>query len=560
MGNRVLESGDIQERLAVRKRPWAVWGEPQRVDRRTVLDDAIRVANMHKRAGYYDARVREIRFRERRGFIDVIFVIDEGEPVLISKLAEIMYPDAGPGELDVLAEQSPLEPGDVFSSSNYLGTQRRLRSFLRNRGYYASEVTPEAWVNPRLYSAEVTYTVFDGPRVRFGSVTVEGLRQVAPEIVERELQWREGDWYSERAVDETIDRLHGLNLFRFIRIEPQPFDPQTQELPLMVSASEAPPQVFRAGVGYGTEDGVRLQARYEHFNFLGDARRFSAIARTSFLLQNLELSLLQPYIFGTRSSASMAAEYRRERILDAFSYERYTLTPRLNRRFSRQTMGFVGYLLEYNRTFDVEVGVPLVEQRAVDPGLLSGVVAGLERDTTDSAMTPRSGNIARARGLYAGTVLGGLFDFYSLQGETWQYFNPFRRWVYVAKLELGVADPFGDSRVPLYERFYAGGDDSVRGYRRDRLGPAIGGHTLVEMAHEIRYRFPGGHWAALFADMGMISTRPYTWESDEVRWGVGPGYRIETLLGLVRADVGFPLQPRVDEPNWRFHLSIGQTF
>ena len=559
-GNRELEAGEMLERMSVRRRPWLVWGEPQSVDRRTLLDDAVRVENMYKRAGYYHARVVEIRLRERNGFVDITFAVDEDEPVRISKVADILYPDADPDELEALARRNPLVPDDVFSASNYLGTQRRLRSYLRNSGYYASEVTPEAWVDPAAYSAEVTYTVYDGPRVRFGEVRIEETRRVDPDIIRRELLWEEGEWYSEELVERTIDELHGLNLFRLIRIEPGEFDPQTRTLPQVISASEAPPQMFRAGVGYGTEDGVRLQARYEHFNFLGDARRFSAIARTSFLLQNLELSLVQPYIFGTRSAASLTAEYRRERILDAFSYERYTLTPRLNRRLSRRTQGFVGYMLEYNRAFDVLVGVPLVEQRAVDPGLLSGLVAGIERNTTDSPLTPRSGNVSRARGLFAGTVLGGRFDFYNLLGETRQYFNPFRRWVYVTRLEAGVADPFGDSRVPLYERFYSGGDDSVRGYRRDRLGPAIGGHTLVEMGHEARYRFPGGHWAAVFVDMGMVSTEPYNWDSGEVRWGIGPGYRIETILGLVRADIGIPLQPRVDEPNWRFHLSIGQTF
>jgi translocation and assembly module TamA len=63
-----------------------------------------------------------------------------------------------------------------------------------------------------------------------------------------------------------------------------------------------------------------------------------------------------------------------------------------------------------------------------------------------------------------------------------------------------------------------------------------------------------------FVDVGMVGLRPYSWEPNQVRWGVGPGLRALTILGLARADLGIPLQPRVGEPAWRLHLSIGQAF
>jgi translocation and assembly module TamA len=168
--------------------------------------------------------------------------------------------------------------------------------------------------------------------------------------------------------------------------------------------------------------------------------------------------------------------------------------------------------------------------------------------------------VSRATWLEAGRVLGGGFSFYKGTLESRQYVSPWPRLVVELRGLAGVAEPYTGSRVPLYEKFYAGGTGSVRGYRQDRLGPQIGGRTLVEANTEVRRRVFGGFWVAGFADMGMVDLESYHWSPNQVRWGAGPGVRARTVVGLVRADVGIPLNPRLGEPSWRLHLSIGQAF
>ncbi len=555
-----LDRDDLLERMAVEPRPWSVWSEPEEVDLRTVQDDIRRVENVYRRAGYYQARVERVEVEERpEGFVDLYFSVYEGEPLRVSRTVDLQYPEQTTPAVGLRAVNT-LDRGDVFSEDNYFAAAERMREFLQNVGYYAAAVTPEAWLDPDAYSVSVTYVVFDGPRVRFGPIAVEGLQSVDESLVRRELEFQTGQWYQRRRVEATIDDLMGLNLFRSVRIEPRYPSAVSDPMPMVIRVIEGSAQNVRLGAGYGTEDQIRAQAIYQHYNLLGGGRRLRAALRVSAILQTADVTFVQPHVLSKYNLFSLSAGYRREERLDAYSFERFTLTPRMNRRINRRLTVFAGYLLEYNFAFDLLAPIPLEERRIVEPGLLSGPVLGAEWNSTDSLLFPTEGNVTRALFFYAGRWFGGEFDFYRWTLESRQYLQPARRWVTTLRIRVGSAEAVGSSRVPIYEKFYSGGDASIRGYRRDRLGPAIGGLTLVEGSLEARRRFRPQWWIAAFVDAGMVSLSPYDWAENQLRWGVGPGVLYESLVGLIHVYLGVPLQPRVDEPTWRLHLSIGQAF
>jgi outer membrane protein insertion porin family len=561
-GNSVLDDDTLLERMAIVPHPWLAWGDARPLLAEQLRNDAVRVANMYKRMGYYNARVERIELADRDPYATVIFVIREGDPMPVEGDAEVVFldPPLPPEIAEGVTAASQLLDGDLFSENNYLATQRFMRGHLRNAGFYAATVTPQAWVFPERYAANVTYFVDSGARVRFGTTEIVGAETLDPHLIRRELRWKEDTWFQENQVEATLGHLYGLNLFRTVQIAPAYPDRPTDPMPMVITVTEAPHQTLRLGFGYGTEDQFRVQAIYSHFNLLGGGRQFRATLRLSAILQQFETRILQPHVFSPDNSVSILSGYRRERRIEAFSFERYTLTPRFNRRFTPRLSGFVGYLIEWNEAFDVGEGVPIENRESADPGLLSGAVAGAEWNNVDNLLRPTHGNVTRINLLHAGLALGGRFDFYRWLIDSQQFIRPYRRWVIVLRVRAGVAEPYGDSRVPLYEKFFAGGDDSIRGYRRDKLGPAIGGLSLFEGSTEVRRRVGRAFWVAAFTDMGMVGLDSYSWESNQVRYGVGPGIRFDTLVGLIRVDLGIPLNPRVGEPNWRAHLSIGQAF
>lgn len=561
-GNQALDDDDLLERLWIKRRPWSVWGEPSDFNRKQLEDDVVRITNIYKGAGYYDARVVSVSFEVRPAskLVDVTFAIREGRPVRVVQQSRIVYPGAAADEVAAIAQKNPLHVGDVFSVSAFEQARAFIRADLRNRGYYAAEVTGESWLDPAAYAAEATFTVVAGPRVRFGQTAVVGNDAVAENLIRREIAWQPGAWYDDSRVEATIQELYGLNLFRTVRVAPEYAGGATDPMPMIIEVTGAPWQSLRFGFGYGSEDRLRVQSRYNHYNFFGGTRRLDLLLRFSLLTRRAEATITQPFLFSKQNELSLTTAYRWQVVVHAFSYERYTLLPRVTRRFNRRWAASLGYQLEYNRAFDVIEGIPLSNRSSADPGVLSAAVGAVERTGVDSLLFPTRGNVARLNLMHAGRVLGGRFDFFKWTAESQQYVNPWRRTVFVLRAKGGVAEAYPGSRVPLYERFYSGGTHSVRGYRLDRLGPPIGGYTLAEGSVEVRQRAYGALWVAAFVDTGMVALEPYKWAENQVRTGLGPGLRATTLIGLVQADVGIPLRPRVGEPTWRFHLSIGQAF
>lgn len=561
-GNAALDDDALLERLWVTRRPWSAWGEPADFDRKQIENDIVRIANVYKRAGYHEARVVSVTFTVRPGrkLVDIAFAVDEGRPIRVVRQSRIVYPGAASDEVAAIERLNPMRLGDIFSTELFERARTAIRADLRNRGYYAAEVTPEAWIDAGKYAAATTFTIAAGPRVHFGTAAISGEGDVAKHLIRREIKWQEGAWYNESLVEATIQDLYALNLFRTVRIDPRFAGAATDPVPMNIAVSGAPWQSLRFGFGYGSEDRLRVQSRYNHYNLFGGARRLDALVRLSLLTRRAEATITQPFLLSKRNELAVTTAYRWQIVVHAFSYERYTLLPRVTRRLNREWAVSLGYQLEYNRAFDVVEGIPLSNRSSADPGILSAAVGVVERTGVDSLLFPRRGNVSRLTAIHAGRLLGGRFDFYKLTLESQQYFNPWRRTVFALRGKAGVAEPLAGSRVPLYERFYSGGTHSVRGYRLDRLGPQIGGASVVEGSFEVRRRAYGDLWLAAFADVGMVGLEPYSWETNQVRWGVGPGLRATTLIGLIQADVGIPLQPRVDEPAWRFHLSIGQAF
>jgi outer membrane translocation and assembly module TamA len=165
-----------------------------------------------------------------------------------------------------------------------------------------------------------------------------------------------------------------------------------------------------------------------------------------------------------------------------------------------------------------------------------------------------------------GSWLGGDTSFVRLVGTLRLYHPlPFGL-IGAARVKLGTADPLASSEeIPLWERFYAGGIDSVRGYARRRVGPLardepIGGRSLSEGSIELR-RLLTRHLAlAVFFDGGQASRKSFDAPVHRLQYGTGAGIHYTTPIGPIRLDVGVPLDRRGDDEAWQLHVSVGQAF
>jgi outer membrane translocation and assembly module TamA len=167
----------------------------------------------------------------------------------------------------------------------------------------------------------------------------------------------------------------------------------------------------------------------------------------------------------------------------------------------------------------------------------------------------------------AGKLWGGDFRFYKITAEGKKYHLLGWQTVLAGRLKIGIADTFGSrTNIPLYERFYAGGEKSVRGYGRRKLGPLnasgdpLGGLSLIEGSVELRRPLWQALGGAVFLDFGQVSLDPLDLPVDDLKFAAGVGVSYTTPIGPLRFDIGFPFDPPQGEQAWQIHFSIGQFF
>ena len=566
-GNQHFLTDELRAVLVTHTRPWyAPWRARPRFDLVAFATDMQRLARFYQARGYYKAKVSyDLDVHEADHLVAAHVTIDEGEPVKVAQvtLAISDQPALTP-DLEALRPRLPLTEGAVFTEEHYQQAEAQITEFFLQQGRGRVKVDRKAEVVLERDEARVQYTVEVGPPTVFGETRVEGVEHVDPALVTRELTYKPGEPFSPKALTTSRQNLLKLDLFSAVRFlqEESPADPSI--LPIRVQVEEKPFHEWKLGVGYGTEDELRGQIRWRHNNWFGGGRRLDIGVKVSAIVRDLAVNFLQPHFLGLRNRLSLTLGSQE---VDEPGYLLHStrLQPRLEREFTDGFTGFLAYRLEYDQLNSVSPSTIRLLQGFKRKGVLSGLSLGLLRNTTDDLLNPTSGEIVSLTAEQVG--LGGDFDFYKLQGEAKWYHLLTSQIVFASRLKLGVADPFGHSaEVPLFERFYAGGANSVRGYGRHRLGPLsasddpVGGRSLVEGSLELRRQFSEKIGGALFLDFGQVSLRSFDLPFDDLRYAAGFGVRYTTPVGPVRLDLGFPFSPpRGDQP-WQVHFSIGQFF
>jgi outer membrane protein assembly complex protein YaeT len=568
-GNDHFTSGELAEILTTQERPWyAPWRSRPVFEPGAFSADLDRLRRFYQSKGYYEAEVNHDLIVEREAnLVTAIIRISEGEPVRVAEMLVkvIDLPELEP-ELRLLLPKLPLGEGKVLDEQAYQQTEAGLREYFYDRGRARVEIKRKAEVVLDKREARVFYDVHAGPSSHFGNTTVTGVKDVAPEIVLREQPYKPGDPFSGKALRELEENLRKLDLFSQIQINLQtpPADPAT--VPIEIRVEEKPPREILVGIGYGSEDQLRGQLRWRHNNWLGGGRKLDIGAKASFIAREIDLTFLQPHFLSPKNRFLLNFGPKQ---FDEPGYLLNTvrLQPRLERRFTDRLTGFLNYRLDYDRLSQVPSATKQLLDEFTKEGMLSGLSTGIIWNTVDDPFNPTRGGILSFSAEQVGGFLGGRFDFFKLAGEAKGYYPLAEKTVLASRLKIGFADPFNGSReVPLFERFYAGGSDSVRGYERRRLGPLsvaddpVGGRSLIEGSLEVRRQFSETIGGALFLDFGQVSVRSFDFPVDDLRFAAGFGIRYATPVGPLRFDIGFPFRPPKGDRSWQIHFSIGQSF
>jgi outer membrane protein insertion porin family len=288
----------------------------------------------------------------------------------------------------------------------------------------------------------------------------------------------------------------------------------------------------------------------------------------------VELSFTEPWVFGHPWSFGFDVYHRQiddDSSSGYFYQQRKTgFDLRLGKEFTEYDKGLLVYRLEEVEISDIDEDASADFRAEEGENMTSSLALTLTHDQRDNVFNPTKGFVLSGTGEYAGGFLGADRDFWKLTGLASTYHKNFEVCVLELKGRAGIADAHGDAeKVPIYERYFLGGANSVRGYRERRIGPRdpgnldpIGGEAYwVGNIEETFPIVPDLIKGAVFFDIGAVDPKIEDFGDSDVFSGVGFGVRIKTPIGPVKVDAGYPLDDIPGEDKeLRFYFNISQGF
>ncbi len=598
---------------------------------------AAAIAGVYRLRGFAAAKVESAAnelnpVRPGEGLVNPVIVLNEGPQTRVGQVrvaGNASVPDA-----ELMGVVS-VKTGDLYYEPQLLAARDAVFGRYLDEGFASVVVDVVPAFTADRTRADVTFQVKEGLRTLVDHVLIVGNTRTDTRIIERELTLHPGRPLGASDLAESRRRLSALGLFRRIQIVPVSHGSEGRR-DVLVTVEEAP--ATNVDFGGGLEASKRLRtgadnAAEERYEFA--PRGFFDIGRRNLGGRNRTINLYtraslrprdapeDPQRDGTGfgfSEYRVVTTYRQPRMLgpndltvtaaleqgirSSFNFVRKGVNVDALRRVSPSLRVNARYSFNTTRTFDERLSEE--DQATIDRlfprvrlSLFSGAIA---RDTRDDLLEPSSGTFASAEGTIAARSLGGQVGFVKtyLQGFWFRRLPGKRRVVFATRAAVGLADGFprvadciddkGDlasctvEDLPASERFFAGGDTTIRGYALDRVGmpPAgtsqadleratisasgfpKGGNAVLILNGELRIPIGRGIGAAVFMDGGQVFNRVMDFSPGEMLGAAGFGLRYRSPIGPIRVDVGFKMDRRVLggtlEPRRAIHFSIGQAF
>ena len=584
-----VDEGALKNALQTRRGSRIPWGRKRYFDRRAFEADLKRIEVFYRDRGFPDARVASfnVALNDAQDKVSITVNITEGEPIRVAAVELSGFDVLPEADRRRLQESVGLRVDAPFDRLIAQAARERALNELRDHGYpYADVTIGEEEAGPR--QRRLVFHAVPGILARFGPIAIDGQMSVSENVIRRQLTFEPGDVYSRREMRESQRKLYGLELFEFANVESGEKEVRdAPDVPVRVAVAEAKHQKVTFGVGYGTEEQARARIRWDHLNFLGDARHAGFEGKWSSLDRGVRTEYREPFFLSSHFSLNFDGQaWQAEEpvySLDTLG-GRFTLRHQAN----AQNVWSISFSNEFQRSSvtaealeDFSIRDELIAL-GLDPtdgeftGTTTAIALEASRTTADNLLDARTGYVLTGGIEQAGGWLPGTSNYWSVNGEGRHYLPLGRRMVVANRFRVSTIDALGDLQrsVPFYKRYFLGGATSLRGWGRFEVGPIsgfglpIGGHSMLEGSSEVRLPLWGKLGGVVFLDYGNVWSRSWDFNLNDLRYSAGPGLRYLTPIGPARVDFGFQLNP-IDnllvngEPelrHWRVHFSIGQAF
>ena len=552
------------------------------LDRGELETDRARLRELYHDKGYLDFKILDIKItplEKDPEYVDLTVKVEEGEPYTVDRVT-VSGATAIPAE--ELMPLIRLAEGRTYSLADENQSVRRIGAVYDARGYADLIVRPVLSTDYPNHKVSVDFNIVEGRKYHVRDVIIVGNTGTKDKVLRRELAIQPGDPVARNRIDISKQRLLGMGYFSKVEAEAVNAD-ALDEKDVRITVEEKPERYnFRVGVGASDVSKVFGMAELSTNNFdITNPRNWFYGGGQRLRLQGIygidnagfNLDFIEPWLF------DLPLRYELSGFMNTSEYNDWDET-RAGVRTSLQRKIFddftsvtVGYKFEAVRVHRISHHLKAYfKDKGWDgTSLVSQFSLMLNRDTRDSLVDPTEGYLVNLFGAISPRVLGSDKNFYRLEAKGSYHISFFdKAIVAMVGAKFGVVAGF-DSRddVPVFERYFLGGGDSIRGFEYRSIGHVVnrrnvGGQTMMVLTAEVSHPIWGPLRGAAFVDAGNAWTNSYTMNWSDINVGVGYGLRLKLpmIQAPLKLDFAFPVvcsQRHLDR-RFRIHFNVGFTF
>jgi outer membrane protein insertion porin family len=576
LGNKYLKEKDIKDKLQTSELfLWFFGGTLKREELRRDLD---RIRAYYLDNGFLDIAVDEpeIQIDEAKRKLRIAIRVDEGPQYRIGDLAVKGNSLFSEAEIRRLIRT---QSGGVFSREALQGDVVAITDRYAERGYLFADVAPVTDLRRAETIVHVSLEITEGRQAFIHRIEIAGNVRTRDKVIRRELPLIEGDVFNSALLQAGRRNLEGLGFFEEVKLETRR-GTAADQVDVVVDVREKSTGAFSIGGGFSSVDGVLATASISQSNLFGYGKRATLAGQVGANANRFNLVYSDPHFWDSNFLVEARGfltdtDYQNNR---GFNTKTVGGVVSAGHYLFGQVFGVLAYTLEDVQIKDVEDFAPdnIKRQAAQNGGksLTSALSATLVRDTRDSFAEPTRGSRTRLGATYAGGFLGAENDFNKYSVEWSQYWPLWWRLVGNLRGSFWYGDSFSDTpELPVQERFYLGGANTIRGFRNFTISPTdpaggdglTGGNKAWFINTELLYPLyaPMRMRGLVFFDIGNnLDERSSLGDlfTKQARYSAGIGIRFNSPLGAIRLEWGFNLNTREGEKLQVLHFSAGTAF
>lgn len=525
-------------------------------------NDSARISDEYMKKGYLDVQVSSPYLKTYTDTYqaNLTYFIKEGKPYKIEGIS-IENPLFSEEENIQNVKNLRSTQGKLINIEDIRKDVKTIETQSADLGYAFAEVYPDIQKNDQTQEASVVFKVIPHDKVYIRNVIISGNSRTVDRVVRRELYITEGNLYNRTDLSESTNALRRTSYFDDVEIKEEKVD--DTHIDLIVNVKEASTGAISGGIGYGSSDGLLLNASLSDTNIFGSGIKSSVSVDKSDDTLSGRISLINPRILDSQYSLG-GTLYSNDYEWDNYSEKNYGFDITLGRQFARYYNVSLTYNLEQSDIYHLS---PTLLRTGYELGktIKSSITPAITFNNTDDYYLPRKGIIASTSLEYAG--LGGDQEFLSSSSKFnfYQGLQDYIGYDLIYRYKASFYKVWDEGYLPINQRIYLGGIRSLRGFEsrtvspKNEWGDEVGG--TIAFANSVELSFPLIDRIKLrgsvFFDYGMIGNK----NLDEIqRMSTGLGIEWITPIGPLQLVFAKPLNDKKGDDTNTFEFNLGTRF